>query len=320
MEYRHHPVASQTGPDFSAAIVDNGYAWWYVDALSDCGRHGLTLIAMLGCVFSPYYARARRRGPTPALEHSALNIALYRGGGRRWAMTERSAAAVKRSSKELRIGSSTLEWRDHALEINVDEVTAPWPRPIKGHIRLIPEAITAEAQRLDTLGRHLWWPIAVRARIEVEFSNPKLCWEGSAYFDANQGAAPLEDDFIGWNWSRAHTQDRSIVFYDTVSRESGLSRELALQFDRSGKLSTLSAPPQATLPRSGWGIERLARCDLQAQPTIVETLESAPFYARSIIDTTIDGSAVQCFHESVSLTRFASRWVQTLLPVRLPRR
>ncbi len=33
-----------------------GYAWWYVDALSDDGRHGLTLIAFIGSVFSPYYA------------------------------------------------------------------------------------------------------------------------------------------------------------------------------------------------------------------------------------------------------------------------
>ena len=58
MQYRHHPVASQTGPDFAASLPTNGYGWWYVDALSDCGQHGLTMIAMLGCVFSPWYAWA----------------------------------------------------------------------------------------------------------------------------------------------------------------------------------------------------------------------------------------------------------------------
>ena len=30
-----------------------GYVWWYVDALSDNGDNGITLIAFLGSVFSP---------------------------------------------------------------------------------------------------------------------------------------------------------------------------------------------------------------------------------------------------------------------------
>ena len=29
-------------------------AGWYVDAISDDGRHGLTIIAFIGSVFSPY--------------------------------------------------------------------------------------------------------------------------------------------------------------------------------------------------------------------------------------------------------------------------
>ncbi len=109
MKYRHRPVARQSGPDFAATVPRNGYAWWYVDALSDCGRHGLTLIAMLGCVFSPWYARARRRGGADPLEHSALNLALYGGVGRRWAMTERGARAVERDESRLAIGPSSLQ-------------------------------------------------------------------------------------------------------------------------------------------------------------------------------------------------------------------
>ena len=93
MQYRHHPVASQTGPDFAVPLPTNGYAWWYVDALSDCGRHGLTMIAMLGCVFSPWYAWARAGGrrQVDPLEHSALNLALYGAAGHRWTLTERGA-------------------------------------------------------------------------------------------------------------------------------------------------------------------------------------------------------------------------------------
>ena len=47
------------GPRFSATVAPEGYLWWYVDAISDDGRYGITLIAQLGSCFSPYYASAR---------------------------------------------------------------------------------------------------------------------------------------------------------------------------------------------------------------------------------------------------------------------
>ncbi|MEY4847266.1 MAG: hypothetical protein RLZZ36_379, partial [Pseudomonadota bacterium] len=115
MEYRHDPVVSQTGPNFAASLAPNGYAWWYLDALSDCGQYGLTVIAMLGCVFSPWYARARRHGQVDPVQHSALNVVLYRGQGRRWAMTERDATAVTRHEDQLTIGPSRVTWDGEAL-------------------------------------------------------------------------------------------------------------------------------------------------------------------------------------------------------------
>ena len=66
------PMAALSGRHAAASLLADlastsrsrrdGYVWWYVDALSDDGRHGLTLIAFIGSVFSPYYALARRRG------------------------------------------------------------------------------------------------------------------------------------------------------------------------------------------------------------------------------------------------------------------
>ncbi len=56
--------------------------WWYVDALSDDGRHGLTLIAFIGSVFSPYYAWARRRARRPGRPGAPLRAqrrAVWRG-------------------------------------------------------------------------------------------------------------------------------------------------------------------------------------------------------------------------------------------------
>src|SRR3954447_922122 len=61
------------GPRFDRPVPGRGYAWWYLDALSDDGRHGLTVIAFVGSVFSPYYALARRRGAGDPHDHCAAD-------------------------------------------------------------------------------------------------------------------------------------------------------------------------------------------------------------------------------------------------------
>lgn len=361
MKYRHPPEASQTatspvvaavaapvgvdGPDFAVTVADRGYAWWYVDAWSDCGRHGLTLIAMLGCVFSPWYAHARHRAdrqagrrrdgspalPPPAvdpLEHSGLNVALYGAVGHRWALTERGARDLARSPSRLAIGPSDLSWDGAELVVRIDERTAPWPRALRGVVRLRPASRLHQGHALDAgastgQARHLWWPIAPRCRVSAEFTQPALAWQGEGYFDANAGAAPLEDDFDSWNWSRAHRGDGTRVFYDTLWRTppgaAPQGRSLALAFDAAGA-RPIAAPPVQTLPTTAWGIRRETRSDAGAGARVLATLEDGPFYARSRIEAPLDGVVARGFHESVSLRRFARPWVRALLPVKLPRR
>ncbi len=77
------PMAAQSGGSRRRAccrtsvrlsVPAGGYAWWYVDGVSDDGRHGITVIAFLGSVFSPYYAWSRDKDP---IDHSAVNVVLY---------------------------------------------------------------------------------------------------------------------------------------------------------------------------------------------------------------------------------------------------
>ena len=51
----------------------------------------------------------------------------------------------------------------------------------------------------------------------------------------------------------------------------------------------------------------------------MKTLEDTPFYARSLLDTHLLGQAAVAVHESLSLARFRSGWVQAMLPFRMPR-
>ncbi len=303
------------GPRFDAPVVPGGYAWWYVDALSDDGAYALTVIAFVGSVFSPYYAWAGRADP---LDHCAVNVALYTPNGNRWSMTERRRHAVERSSDRLAIGPSSLRWERGALSIAVNEIGAPIPFPLRGAIRVEPTIVNREAHLLERAGRHFWRPIAPAARVEVAFEKPALRWRGHGYFDCNAGDEPLEDAFSSWTWSRARIDKGAAILYDAERRrEPALS--LALRFDDAGACEAFSPPPPAPLPRSGWRVARAARSD-DASATILRTLEDTPFYARSLVETTLLGERRAVMHESLSLDRFANPIVRSMLPFRMPRR
>lgn len=284
-----------------------------MDALSDDGRHGITLIAFLGSVFSPYYAWARRRGAADPLRHCAVNAVLYGPGRKRWAMTERGGA--RRGASWLQIGPSSLHWDGDALTARLDEVTVPFPSRLRGTVRLYPSALTGRTVALDAAGRHLWSPLAPCARVEVEMERPGLRWSGPGYFDTNAGAAPLEDDFAHWDWCRAPLGRGTAVLYN-VTRRGGEELAVALRASPSGEVHDVTAPPRLRLPRTRWGMERPTRADGAG---VERTLEDAPFYARSVLSARLLGERAAAVHESLSLDRFRAGWVQAMLPFRMPR-
>ena len=290
--------------------------------MSDNGRHGITIIAFVGSVFSPYYAWASKREAADPLDHCALNVALYdfgaTRGGKRWTMTERRRHDVRRNSKELVIGASSFLWDGDALSIWIDERTAPWPSRVRGVVRVYPQFITDRVAALDRAGQHRWWPIAPSTRVQLALDEPALRWLGTGYLDSNWGDAPLESAFSHWDWSRAPLQVGTAVLYD-VRRRHGPPLLLALRFAPSGEVEELESPPVANLPRTRWGIERRTRADLAASARIVRTLEDAPFYARSLLAAQLFGEPVRAVHESLSLDRWRRLWVKLLLPFRMPR-
>lgn len=311
--------AEKMNPGFDRPVPRDGYAWWYVDAISDDGRHALTLIAFIGSVFSPYYARARQAGAGDPRHHCALNVALYGAAGKRWAMTERGRDRLRESAAGLAIGRSALAWAGGALTVDIDEVTAPLPSRIRGVVRLEPLALPGRSFALDAAGRHRWTPIAPRARVEVALASPRLAWRGTGYFDANAGDEPLEDRFTRWDWCRAALPDGgAAVLYD-VTRRGGDPLSLALRFAPDGGVEAFDPPPAASLPATRWRVGRATRAEAGRAARVRETLEDAPFYARSMVETRLLGADVTAVHESLSLERFRAAWVRLLLPFRMPR-
>jgi carotenoid 1,2-hydratase len=313
-------MAFEAGPDFAQPIAQNGYAWWYVDAFSDDGLHGLTLIAMIGSVFSPYYARARRQGRGDPENYCALNVALYGKGGKRWTLTERGRGQLSRETTSLAVGPSALRWDGSGLLVDIAEITVPLPRRIEGTVRLFPSATIAQSFTLADHGQQTWRPIAPVARVEVDLPRPGLRWSGHGYSDWNSGSAPLEDAFKGWNWSRASSAAGTTILYDGSRRHEG-DFSLALRIDAKGRIEEIAPPPIARLPPAPvWRIARETRADRGGVPRVVKTLEDTPFYSRTIMQSIIGGSPVTGMHESLSLDRFDTRWVQALLPFRMPRK
>ena len=333
------------GPHFDQPVVPGGYVWWYLDALSDDGHHGLTIIAMLGSVFSPYYAWARRRQGVAAvdpLNYCGLNVALYGRGGKRWSLTERGRGALSRDANHLAIGPSSLHWDQDSLIVDIKERGMPIPHRLLGRVRLYPEALADYQAPLDPAARHRWVPIAPLAHVHVEMASPALGWSGPAYFDSNAGDEPLENAFHGWDWSRATHRGSTTVLYHVVPRQvtgpnmvasnSKVERDattnggtvdgarLALHFDASGAVTNLEPLTRHTLPTTRiWRIPRGTHADPEQPARILETLEDTPFYARSLVSANLTGDKVTAVHESLSLDRFRQRWVQLLLPFRMPR-
>lgn len=307
------------GPRFDLSVARGGYAWWYVDALSEDERHGITLIAFIGSVFSPYYAWARRSGNPDPRDHCSLNVALYGASARRWAMTERTRSRLYQSPATLGIGPSQLSWDGETLTIRIDETASPLPTRVQGVVRVCPAAVTARDFALDPAGHHRWWPIAPRSHVEVAFERPALHWSGTGYFDMNSGSEPLERGFQRWDWSRAALSDGTAILYDTEPRH-GAGAALALRIDARGEIEELEAPPRVPLPASRiWRIVRGTRCEPEYRARVAHTLEDTPFYVRSLVNTRLLGSDTTAMHESLCLDRFRSPWVQAMLPFRMPR-
>jgi carotenoid 1,2-hydratase len=322
---------------FDRPVPSGGYAWWYLDAVADGGdragandrstrslpdrdgHQGLAIIGFVGSVFSPYYAWARRHGHPDPHDYCALNVGLYLPRGKRWSMTERPRSALQRSAAELAIGRSAMRWEGGSLRIDIDEITVPIPSRIRGTVRLHPRVVCARDFALEPEGRHRWQPIAPLADVEVVLQQPALRWRGTGYLDTNFGDAPLEQAFSRWQWTRAHLPgDVAAIDYHAEPRR-GPPTSLDVRIAHDGVSVTERQRPRIALPRTAWGIARAVAVDEGTPARVVRTVESGPFYARSLLDVQLQGAPAFAMHESLSLDRFAAPWVQAMLPFRMPR-
>ena len=236
-------------------------------------------------------------------------------------MTERPRGHVTRSRRELTIGPSHVEWNGDTLDIAIEErdtrLFNPIHRPVRGRVRVIPEALNPAAFALDGNENHIWHCMAPRARIEVVMDEPGLSWSGKGYFDHNRGSEPLEDGFRVWHWSRAHMRRGAVVCYEGERGDGSLFAS-AIRFGADGIPQEAELPSMAPLPRSAWRIDRRTRSEIGLS-RVHRTWEDTPFYSRSELVSQLYGEQVVAVQESLDMRRFANPLVQFMLPYRMPR-
>lgn len=295
-------------------VPPGGYAWWYVDGLSDDGTQALSVIGFLGSVFSPWYRWSGRRDP---LDHVCLNVATYGRGGGHFTMTDRGRPALRQSADTLDLGPSRMRWQGDALVIDIDEISGlPRIGRLRGRVVVTPAAITGVELALGA--GHVWRPFAPVARIGVDLGRG-LRWQGHGYFDANFGPRALESDFRHWTWGRYPHAGGATCFYDAERADGSLLAE-ALHVSARGEVSRPALPPLQPLPRSRWAVRRQTRGDAGSAPRQVLSMLDAPFYTRAVVETRLDGELTRGVHEALDLRRFRSPWLMPMLAFRVPRR
>lgn len=254
-------------------------------------------------------------------DHVCINVALYGRGGHRWAMTERGRASLSRGADHFCVGPSSLRWSGSAFELHFHEWECPWPRRLQGTVRVHPSGFTEFETHLDAAGLHRWGPIAPCSRVEVELADGSLKWQGHAYLDSNSGDEPIETPFRLWDWSRASLPDgRTAVIYDVQPRQ-GEDRVISRVFHPDGHSEPFEVPLRQALARTAWGIRRSTRSERAGpSPSVRQTLEDTPFYARDVLTSTLLGQQVTSVHETLDTNRLRSLPVRMMLPFRMPRR
>ena len=246
--------------------------------------HRQRLFALLRLGAPPRPAAA---GPTRA-HYCALNVALYGAGGQalgddRARPRERCAA----SAHALEIGPSALAWDGRALTVRIDEITAPLPSRIRGTVRLAPgRRDRATSFALDDEALHRWSPIApVRAsRGRARSARAAVGRRRLPRLERGRRAARARLHAAGTGRARRLCRRR----YGRALRRQPAPRA-ATSRSRSGSTPRGGVERFEPPPRCRAAAERLAGGARHARPTpaararVVQTLEDAPFYARSLV-------------------------------------
>ena len=301
------------------SVPSGGYAWWYVDVIGDDSPYAATVIFFRGNPFSPFYLRALAKGEALADDFCAVNVVLYRGRRKLWTFTEFVREATHHGSDQLAIGENTFSLDGDGVTLRFSTRSPLIGAKLRGTVKLEPSALFDVTHGLDGAKKHAWFPMAPISRATVTLEEPKLSFSGEAYFDGNRGCEPLGAGFDRWHWMRGPAADKkgSSIIYDAKDRGGNWTR-FSRVFRPDGQSEVIALDNDQRLPRSRWLLERTTRVASDERAWLDRTLESAPFYARSVVSIR-DGKDRErlAMHEVMDVSRFRRRLIQAAFYLRM---
>jgi len=232
---------------FNYQLKPRGYAWWYVDLVSDDACYACTVIAFVGNVFSPAYYRASMIPdalPSP-YAFPAINAVIYnlKSGKRLWLFEQGAASDLTATEHSYQLGSHLIRRTPSSIDINIDGHCMPIARRLQATLSIDLNIVFDQHVALDRCADHHWYPVAPLARASLTVKKPTaINFSGKAYHDCNYGCRPLSESFTDWWWMQSRNQEstESTVHYHCSAHQA--TDPFSVRFDTAGEI-TMSKEP-----------------------------------------------------------------------------
>ncbi len=325
---------------------EEGYEWWYFDALSDDGKDAVVIIFLDNFVFSPSYNSPNRKKSTaPKHKIPALAFTYYRNGKPIYrAINEFTAADFEADTKtpQCRIGDSSFHLETapygsgYVLEINA---TLHKKSRIEARFEWLSiESDLQPATDQNLSDTHFWNLVSPRSDVTGRISvinqkgrkRDEINFRGTGYHDHNFDNRWLPDTVQDWQWGRSHFPDTTAVFYrykELGNRDSVTKLFLTRDFIISEKDAEFEVQETG---RDKFGLKYPKRMKITTKDGVKlrvkqnEVIDSSFFYLRFLSEMTLtlrDGKPRKTtgITEHLKPKALKYRWFDWLINMRIGR-
>ncbi len=326
---------------------DQGYEWWYFDALSDDGKDGLVIIFLDNFIFSPSYnsytSKNKNNGNAPQ-RFPAIAFIYYKNGKPIYrAINEYKQDEFYASTDfpECRIGKNSFRLESapygsgYMLSINVK---LPKKRILRAKLEWLSiESDLMKPKISQSNSSHFWNLVSPRSDVTgwINIINrkgkrdAKIHFRGSGYHDHNYDSRWLPDTLEDWQWGRAHFPDATAVYYRYKEiKKDEISKLFLVKNDVLTERNAIYEEQE--IGRDKFGLKYPKRIRITTEDNIKirvkqqQIVDSSFFYLRFLSEMTMamrDGKPRKTtgFTEHLAPKTLKYRWLDWLVNMRIGR-
>lgn len=310
----HEPIreAPALDPDRFFDFQNPGsQEWWYFDALSDDGLHGLVVVFYAALPFDPDYGRealAYLRNPTRKRPHPrdycAIGISWYhQGKTAAYALNGYRRDLFRHSSSPFQvcIDGNELAREDAQYRLRIETPASIGHALVEADLTFRPVPTTVPLERnLGTKDRPHHWIVAssdcrVSGTVRVRRGGRgeiirAVAFQGRGYHDHNAGVDEISLAMKRWHWGRVHAGADTHVYYHAIPW-TGPTHSLWITL-RDGAATRIIDPANVTelAPARAHPLRFPQDHGLTVEPTCLDgtklvryhrrAVDSGPFYTR----------------------------------------